>query len=119
MKGVSFRGTGIAFGSFALKAQEGGLIKANQIESARRVLVRFIDKGGKMWVRIFPDQPFTKRPPEVGMGGGKGDVEGYLTPVKPGRILFELDGITKENAFKALKQVGAKLPIKTKVISRE
>lgn len=117
-KRASSRGVKLAFGEFGLKAQEGGLIKTNHLESARKVLVRFVEKGGKFWIRIFPDQPFTLRPPELGMGGGKGDVAGYLVPVQKGRILFEIDGLEKDKAAEALRQVGGKLPVKTKIISR-
>ena len=119
LKGASFKGAKIAFGEFALKAKEGGFIKSNHLEAARKALVRFVEKGGKFWIRVFPDQPYTKKPPEIGMGGGKGDVAGYLAPIKTGRIIFEIDGLPKEKAIEALKSAGAKLPVKTKIISRE
>ena len=90
-----------------------------QIEAARRVLAKFVKKGGKMWIRIFPDKPVTKKPPEVTMGMGKGAVDHYVFPVKPGRVLFEIDGIPADQAKKALKLAGYKLPIKTRVITRE
>lgn len=117
-KKTESRGTILSFGAFGLKAAEGGLIKSNQIESARKVLARFLEKGGKMWIRIFPDHPFTAKPPEVGMGKGKGDVQGYLAVARAGKILFEIDGVPEQEAKRALKEVGAKLPLKTKIVLR-
>ncbi len=112
------RGTTVAFGSFGLKAQAGGRIRSNQIEAARKALSRYLTKTGKMWIRIFPDRPYTSKPAEVGMGKGKGDLEGYCFEVRPGRMLFEVDGLDEATATEALKKAGAKLPVKTKVISR-
>lgn len=117
-KRVATRGNTVAFGSFGLKSSEPGNIKSNQIESARKVMAKFVQKTGKIWIRIFPDRPMTKKPPEVGMGGGKGDLYGYVAPVKVGTILFEIDGVTEVIAREALRKAGAKLPVKTKVISR-
>jgi large subunit ribosomal protein L16 len=117
--GVATRGTVLAFGSFGLKAEQEKWITSQQIESSRKVLTRYVQKAGKMWIRIFPDKPITQRPPEVTMGGGKGDPAGYVVPVKPGRILFEIDGLSEKTAREALRKAGAKLPIKTKIISRE
>lgn len=94
-------------------------ITARQIEAARKVLTRYVQKGGRMWIRIFPDKPITQKPPEVGMGKGKGDPAFYVAPVEPGRILFEIDGIAKEDAREALRKAGSKLPVKTKVVARE
>lgn len=113
------RGITLSFGSFGLKAQTSARITSNQIESARKVISRTMGKTGKMWIRIFPDRPFTSKPAEVGMGKGKGDLEGYCASVRPGRMLFEVDGVTPEVAKDALRKAGAKLPIRTKTIGRE
>lgn len=115
---VASRGTALAFGSFGIRTLEPGEITARQIESARKVLTRYIQKGGRMWIRIFPDKPITRKPPEVGMGKGKGDPAFYVAPVEPGRVLFEIDGIARENAVEALRKAGAKLPVKSKIIIR-
>ena len=112
------RGTTLAFGSFGLKAMSTGRLKSNQIESARKAMSRAITKTGKVWIRIFPDRPYTSKPPEVGMGKGKGDPQGYCAEVRPGRVIFEVDGILPEIAKEALRKAGTKLPVKTKVISR-
>jgi large subunit ribosomal protein L16 len=112
------RGTTIAFGSFALKALTSSRITANQIESARKVLTRATTKGGKLWIRIFPDRPVTAKPAEVGMGSGKGDLKHFVFEVRPGRVLFELDGIDPVVAKEHLRQAGMKLPVKTTIISR-
>jgi len=112
------RGTTVAFGAFGLKAMTAGRINSNQIEAARKAIARLISKGGKMWIRIFPDRPYTAKPPETGMGKGKGDPQGYLAEIRPGRIIFEIDGVTTEVAKEALTKAGAKLPLKTKVVSR-
>jgi large subunit ribosomal protein L16 len=117
-KGISSRGTKLSFGSFGLKAMETRWITDRQIESARRVLSRFTQKGGKVWIRIFPDKPVTTKGQEVPMGGGKGSVDHYVFPVKPGRILFEIDGIPEEMAQEAVRQAGDKLPVKSKFIKR-
>ncbi len=113
------RGTVVSFGSFGLQALESKWISASQIEAVRRVLTRFTKKGGKYWIRIFPDKPVTQKPPEVTMGGGKGAVDHYVFPVRPGRVLFEIGGIPDGEAQKALKMSGYKLPIKTRVITKE
>ena len=113
------RGITVAFGSFGLKAQSPARIRSNQIEAARKVIVRTMHKTGKMWIRIFPDRPFTAKAAEVGMGKGKGDPQGYCFEVRPGRIIFEVDGVSEQVAREALRKAGAKLPIKTKVVSRE
>jgi large subunit ribosomal protein L16 len=112
------RGTTLAFGAFGLKAKSAGRIRANQIEAARKAIARLTTKGGKTWLRIFPDRPYTAKPPEVGMGKGKGDPQGYQAEVRPGRIIFEVDGLAPEVAKEALTKAGAKLPIKTSVVSR-
>lgn len=116
---IETRGIYLAFGAYGLQALGTIWMTSAQIEAARRVLAKFVKKGGKMWVRIFPDKPVTKKPPEVTMGMGKGAVDHYVFPVKPGRVLFEIDGIPADQAKKALKLAGYKLPIKTRVITRE
>ncbi len=116
--GVATRGVTVAFGSYGLKAVSAARIKSNQIEAARKVLSRSIGKTGKLWIRIFPDMPYTAKPAEVKLGKGKGDLQGYVAPVKPGRILFEVDGILDVEAKEALRKAGTKLPLKTKIVSR-
>lgn len=117
-KGVETRGTDLKFGTFGLKSLDTKWITARQIEAARRVIIRYIRKGGKMWIRIFPDKPITRKGTEVPMGGGKGSVEFYVFPVKKGRILFELEGIPEEKAREALRKAGDKLPVKTKFVKK-
>ncbi|MEW5805195.1 MAG: 50S ribosomal protein L16 [Patescibacteria group bacterium] len=112
------RGTELAFGSFGIQSLEAKWLTANQIEAARKVISKRVKKGGKMWIRVFPDKPVTKKPPEVTMGSGKGAVDHYVFPVRPGRIIFEVDGVTREIAVESLKQAGYKLPFKTRVVSR-
>ena len=116
--GVASRGNTIAFGSHGLKAIAGARVRSNQIEAARRAAKRYIGKTGRIWIRIFPDRPFTSKPSEVKMGKGKGAPEGYCVPVKPGTILFEVDGVTNEKAVEALRKAGTKMPVKTKIIAR-
>ena len=113
------RGVEINFGSHALKATTPARVKSNQIEAARRAMSRHMGKTGRAWIRIFPDRPFTKKPSEVKMGKGKGDLQGYEAVVKPGRIIFEVDGVTEEVAKEALRKAGTKLPLKTKVVARD
>lgn len=113
------RGTSLAFGAFGLKAEQEAWLTSRQIEAARRVIVRAIRKRGKMWIRIFPDRPVTTKGNEVPMGGGKGSVDHYVAPVKPGRLLFELDGVTENDARETFREVGFKLPIKTRFVKRE
>jgi large subunit ribosomal protein L16 len=112
------RGTTVAFGSFALKALTSARMTSNQIEAARKVLTRATAKSGKLWIRIFPDRPVTAKPAEVGMGSGKGDPKHYVFEVRPGRVLFELDGVDEGVARAHLRQAGMKLPVKTSVIAR-
>ena len=112
------RGVSVAFGSHGLKAVTAARVKSNQIESARKVIARSLGKTGKQWVRIFPDKPFTKKPPEVKLGKGKGDLEGYEVQIWPGRILFEVDGVENALAVATLKKAAAKLPLKAKVVAR-
>lgn len=116
--GVASRGITVAFGSFGIKAMAPARIKSNQIEAARKVLSRSIGKTGRLWIRIFPDMPFTKKPAEVKLGKGKGDLEGYVAPVLPGRVLFEVDGVDEVVAREALRKAGTKLPLKTKIVAR-
>lgn len=117
--GTDTRGVAVSFGSFGLQALDPVRIKSNQIESARKVISRTVGKLGKVWIRIFPDRPFTAKPAEVGMGKGKGDPQGYCMAVRQGRILFEVDGVDEKVAREALRKAGAKLPIKTKIVSRD
>lgn len=117
-KGVASRGTELAFGSFGLKALETRWVTDRQIESARKVLSRFTQKSGKVWIRVFPDKPVTTKGQEVPMGGGKGNPDHFVVPIKPGRIIFEMDGITEEEASEAIRQAGDKLPIKTKFVKK-
>jgi len=116
---VATRGTTLAFGSFGLRSEGEKWITSQQIEAVRKVMTRYVQKSGRMWIRIFPDKPITRRPPEVTMGGGKGDPAGYVVPVKPGRILFEIDGIPENLAREALRKAAAKLPIKAKIVARD
>ena len=117
-KGNAFKGVEISFGSFGLMALNSCWISARQIEAARRVIIRYLRKGGKFWIRIFPDKPVTKKGTEVPMGGGKGSVDHYVFPIKPGRVIFEIEGIEKELAQEAFKKASSKLSVKTKFISR-
>jgi len=117
-KGMETRGTELVFGSYGLKSLETRWISSRQIEAARRAIIRYLKKGGKLWIRIFPHKPVTKKGTEVPMGGGKGSVDHYVFPIKPGRIIFELEGIKEESAREALRRAGAKLPVKTKFIKK-
>ena len=117
-EGNSKAGTELVFGSFGLKADGTKWITSRQIEAARKSMTHYLQRGGKLWIRIFPDKPVTQKGQEVPMGGGKGSVEYYAAPVKPGRILFEIDGITEEVAKEAMRLASHKLPIKTKFIKR-
>ncbi len=116
--GVASRGVTVAFGSFGLKAMEPARIRSNQIEAARKVLSRSVGKTGRLWIRIFPDMPYTQKPAEVKLGKGKGDLAGYVAPVLPGRVIFEVDGIPEPAAREALRKAGTKLPLKTKIVAR-
>ncbi len=113
------RGVALNFGSFGLKATSAGRVKSNQIEASRKVIAKATGKVGKMWIRIFPDFPFTQKAAEVGMGKGKGDPQGYQFQVRPGRIIFEVDGLTPAAAKETLRKAGAKLPVKTKIVERQ
>ena len=112
------RGTTLSFGNFGLKAIAPSRVTSNQIEAARKVLARATGKGGKLWIRIFPDRPITQKPAEVGMGSGKGDPKHFVFEVRPGRVLFELDGVLEAPARDALRRAGSKIPAKTTIIAR-
>lgn len=118
MKGLAYRGADIAFGEYALQALEPGWVTARQIEAARRAIVHEMKRRGKVWIRIFPDKPYTQKPPETRMGKGKGGVEYWVAVVRPGRIMFEIDGLPEDQALEALRQATYKFSIKTKVICR-
>jgi large subunit ribosomal protein L16 len=118
MTGNSQVGYQVSFGAYGLKAQAAGELTSRQIEAARRAMTRYIKRGGKIWIRIFPHTPITRKSAEVPMGSGKGSVEFYVARVKPGRILFEMDGVPEEIAREALRLGNTKLPIKTKFITR-
>ncbi len=117
--GVATRGNALAFGNFGLKVMEAGFISARQLEAARRAMAHFTQRGGRIWIRIFPDKPITKHPAESRMGSGKGDVEGYVAVVKPGQLVFEMGAISKVIAKEALRLASHKLPVDTKFIEKE
>ncbi|MEJ2070666.1 MAG: 50S ribosomal protein L16 [Syntrophobacterales bacterium] len=119
MKGKAMRGNYLAFGDYGLQALEASWITNQQIESARIAITRHVKRGGKIWIRIFPDKPYTKKPAETRMGKGKGSPEGWVAVVKPGRILYELSGVAPEVAKEALRLASMKLPIATKILVRE
>lgn len=119
MRGAAHRGSKVAFGEYGLQALEPTWISNRQIESARVAITRHIKRGGKVWIRIFPDKPITSKPAETRMGKGKGNPEGWVAVVKPGRIMFELEGVTKEIAQRAMALGAAKLPIKCKFVVRD
>ena len=118
MQGLATRGSSLNFGEFGLQAQEPSWITARQIEASRRAMTRYIRRGGKIWIRIFPDKPVTMRPAETRMGSGKGSPEFWVAVVKPGRILFEIGGVTEATAREAMRLASHKLPIHTKFIMR-
>jgi large subunit ribosomal protein L16 len=117
-RAVETRGLILAHGSFGLKAMTGGHLNSRQIEAARRAIANSVKREGKMWIRIFPDKPITQHPPEVTMGGGKGGVDHYVAVIRPGRILFEMDGVSPEVAREALRLAGHKLPLRTRIVSK-
>mgnify|MGYP001823751943 FL=1 len=119
MKGLSHRGSSLNFGDFGLQAAECGYISSRQIEAARVAMTRRVKRGGKLWIRIFPDKPITKKPAEVRMGKGKGPPEAWVAVVRPGRILYEMEGVNRELAMEALRLAAHKLPIKTKFVERK
>lgn len=118
MRGKAYRGSTLNFGDFGLQAVECGSITSRQIEAARIAMTRKVKRGGKMWIRIFPDKPFTKKPAEVRMGKGKGSPEGWVAIIKPGRILYEMEGVPRDLAFEALRLASHKLSVRTKIIER-
>src|SRR5213593_3575625 len=118
-RGKAWRGSTIAFGDYGLKVLEPGWVTDKQIEAGRIAMTRFVKRGGKIWVRIFPDKPITKKPAETRMGKGKGAPEGWVSVVKPGRIIFEMEGVDEATAKRAMELAASKLPIKTKFVSRK
>jgi large subunit ribosomal protein L16 len=118
MKGAAYRGSDLSFGEFGLQATDCGKISSKQIEAARIAMTRHVKRGGKIWIRIFPDKPFTKKPAEVRMGKGKGSPEGWVAIIRPGRVLYEMTGVTREMAQEALRLAAHKLPIKTRFVER-
>ncbi len=118
MRGTSYRGSDLEFGDFGLQALECGRLTAQQIEAARIAMTRSIKRGGKIWIRIFPDKPITKKPAETRMGKGKGAPEAWVAVIRPGRIIYEMEGVSKEVADEALRLAAHKLPIKTKLVVR-
>ena len=118
MRGVARRGCSLNFGEFGLQAEECGTISARQIEAARIAMTRHVKRGGKMWIRIFPDKPFTKKPAEVRMGKGKGAPEGWVAVIRPGRIIYEMQGVPREIAVEAFRLASHKLSVKTKFVER-
>lgn len=119
MRGQAYRGSNLDFGEYALQAVECGRINSRQIEAGRVAINRHVKRGGKLWIRIFPDKPISKKPAEVRQGKGKGAVDHWVATIKPGRILFEMEGVDIATATRALALAGYKLPVKTKVITRE
>lgn len=118
IKGSATSGFNLAYGTVGLKALESGKLNSRQIESARKVITRYMKRAGKLWIKVFPHTPISKKPAEVRMGSGKGNVEYYVAKIKPGRIIFEVDGISDEIAKAALAKAAAKLPFKSKVITQ-
>lgn len=118
-KGMAWRGSSLSFGDFGLKALTVGWVTDRQIEAARIAMTRFIKRGGKVWIRVFPDKPITKKPAETRMGKGKGAPEQWVAVVRPGKILFEMEGVTLELAQEAMRLAAMKLPVRTKLVSRE
>ncbi len=116
--GVASRGNKLSNGEFGIQSLEAAWVSARQIEAARRAITHYIARGGKVWIKIFPDKPISKKPPEVRMGSGKGDIHEYVAVVKPGRVLFEMGGVTKQVATEALRLAAYKLPVKTKFIEK-
>jgi large subunit ribosomal protein L16 len=117
-RGLAVRGSKVSFGEFGLKATTRGRITARQIEAARRAMTRHVKRGGRIWIRIFPDKPITKKPLEVRMGKGKGNVEYWVAQIQPGRMLYEMEGVSEELAREAFKLAAAKLPVRTAFVSR-
>jgi large subunit ribosomal protein L16 len=118
-RGLSYRGNTVAFGEYGLMALEPAWITSRQIESARRTITGYVKRGGKVWIRIFPDKPVTQKPAETRMGGGKGSVDHWVAVIKPGRIMFELAGVREELAQEAMRRAAQKMPVRCKFIKRE
>ena len=118
LRGLAQRGSKVSFGEFALKATNGGRVTARQIEAARRAITRFVKRGAKVWIRVFPDKPISKKPLEVRQGKGKGNVEYWVAQIKPGAVLYEMEGVTEDQAREAMRLAAAKLPIRTTFASR-
>lgn len=119
MKGRATRGLTLAFGDFGISTLDTAWISAKQIEAARKAITHYTQRGGTLWIRIFPDKPISRKPPEVRMGGGKGDLHEFVAPVKPGRMLFEMSGVSREIAAEAMRLASHKLPVKTRFVSKE
>jgi large subunit ribosomal protein L16 len=119
MRGIAYRGSTLSFGGYGLQAMECGKMTAHQIEAARIAITRHVRRGGKVWIRVFPDKPVTKKPAETRMGKGKGAPEGWVAIVRPGKVLYELDGVSRDLAQEALRLASHKLPFKTKILVRE
>jgi large subunit ribosomal protein L16 len=118
MRGMAYRGASLTFGEFGLQAMECGQMTSQQIEAARIAMTRHVKRGGKIWIRVFPDKPFTKKPAETRMGKGKGSPEGWVAIVKPGRILYEMEGVSADLAKEALRLASHKLPFRTRMVTR-
>lgn len=119
LKGKAWRGSTVAFGTYGLQSLEGQYVTSRQIEAARRAIVRYIRRGGKIWIRIFPSKPWTKRAAETRMGSGKGSVEHWIAPVRPGRVMFEMAGVREETAREAFRLAAFKLPMRTQFVKRD
>jgi len=118
-RGLATRGNRVSFGEYGLKAADRGFLTARQIEAARRAITRHVKRGGKIWIRVFPDKPVTRKPVEVRMGKGKGNVEFWVAPVQPGRMIYEIEGVSEDVAREAFRLAAAKLPMKTSFVSRQ
>lgn len=119
LKGVAYSGTRVSFGEYGLISEQSGWISAREIESARRAITHYTQRGGRIWIRIFPDKPVSKKPPEVRMGSGKGDINEFVAPVRQGRMLFEMAGVSKEVAHAALRLASHKLSVKSRIVDKE
>jgi large subunit ribosomal protein L16 len=117
-RGLATQGNQVSFGEFGLKATTRGRLTARQIEAARRAITRYVKRGGKVWIRVFPDKPVSKKPLEVRMGSGKGNVEYWVAPIRPGSVLYEMEGVTEQTAREAFRLAAAKLPIQTMFVTR-
>ena len=118
MKGVSQKGTRVSFGDFGLIAESTGWVTSRQLEAARRSITHYTQRGGRVWIRVFPDKPISKKPPEVRMGGGKGDIAEFVAPVRRGRMLFEMGGVTRDIAHEALRLASHKLSVRTRIVEK-